>query len=57
MNDILAISLKYSKYAYNLDRLFKSNSLENLKKNLKNPKKFKINEFDFSLKEKLDKFN
>lgn len=57
MNDVETIPIKYSKYAYNLDKVFKSYSLENLKKNLNNPKKYKIGEFDSFLKDKKDQYN
>ncbi len=52
MDDVKIIPVKYSKYAYSLDKIFKSNSLETLKKNLNNPKKFRFKEFDSFLKEK-----
>ena len=57
MNDVDTIPIKYSRYAYSLDKVFKSNSLENLKKKLKNPKKYKISEFGSFLNEKKDLMN
>jgi hypothetical protein len=36
---------KFSKYAQSLDRIFKSNSLENLQQNLRSPKQVKVFHF------------
>jgi hypothetical protein len=33
---------KFSKYAHSLDRIFKSNSLENLQQNLRSPKQIQV---------------
>ena len=39
------IKIKYSKVAHNLDKLFKNYSLETFKKNINNPKKYILREF------------
>jgi len=44
--DIDPIQIKYSKYAHSLDKIFKNQSLETFKFNMKHPKKYTTKEFD-----------
>ncbi len=48
--DISPPTVKYSKYAQSLDRLFKNNSLEVLQQNIKNPKKLRTRQNEFGIK-------
>jgi hypothetical protein len=38
--------MKYSKYAHSLDKLFKNQSLETFKYNIKHPKRYATREFE-----------
>jgi hypothetical protein len=51
------IPKKFSKYAHSLEKLFKNYSLETLKKNINNPRKVSIREFDldYKLNNRVDK--
>ena len=52
LNDLKPITIKYSKYSKNLDKVFTGKSVESLHYQIKNPKRFHINSLINSNKDK-----